>query len=423
MIRVMDTPTRLHTQSPFREDDAARYIEALERSRAVAESANRAKSELLARLNRELRTPLTGIVGFTDLLLAQKLDDKLRRLVQGIAASSDALLAVADEIQDFACFESADTALDPEALDPRQLIASVAELFSARTRGKNLGLEVEIGNEVPARVLLDAARLRQVLIHLMGNAVNATVVGGVSIRVQLGDAGPEPRLRFAVSDTGSGIPAERIPTLFDPFDPEAKGRDRGRGLGLALSRRKVEEMGGILEVESSLGVGSTFTLEVPFETPGGANVVDDQAREGLGGAVPKTPVSVLVVEDNELNRTYMLHQLESFGYRTTVAVNGYEALALLATEPFDLVLMDCQMPGLDGYETSKRLRRRESEGQHIPIVAVTADVMDGDRERCLAAGMDDYLTKPFQACDLEAKLAKWLGGGSGPAVTELSAVG
>ena len=208
--------------------------------------------------------------------------------------------------------------------------------------------------------------------------------------------------------------------MLDPFDLEAPGNDRVRGVGLALSRRKVEEMGGALAVDSSLGVGSTFTFEVPFETPAESVVAGYQARALQERDISEAPASVLVVEDNELNRTYMLHQLESLGYRTTVAVNGFEALALLAVEPFDLVLMDCQMPGLDGYEASRRLRR---DGQCIPIVAVTADVMSGDRERCLNAGMDDYLAKPFQACDLESVLDKWLGGQNDFPVTELSSVG
>lgn len=395
------------------EDQARQRIQRLERALAAAESVNRAKSELLARLSHELRTPLTGVVGYADLLLSQPLDDKLRQLVHGIVAAGDALLAIADEIKDFSCFEDRETALEPEAIDPRQLVAGVLELFTPRTRIKNLSLELEIGHQVPARIILDAERLRQVLIHLVANAIKATVAGGVSIKVDVGRSEGEPRLRIVVQDTGTGIPAEAIPTLFEPFTRDqvpSTGGERSNGLGLVLSRRKVEEMAGTLGVESTLGVGSTFNCEVPFAISGEpSSAAARDLGEPLAPVVVGAPGRILLVEDNDLNRNYVMQQLELLGHRAAVVVNGYEALALLEAERFDLVLMDCQMPGIDGYETARRLRRREQGDRHTPIVAVTADAMSGGRQRCLDAGMDDYLTKPFHLRDLEEVLDKWLG--------------
>jgi signal transduction histidine kinase/CheY-like chemotaxis protein len=373
------------------------------RLRDRAEEASRLKSEFLANMSHEIRTPLHGVLGMQRLALdSASLSSEDRRHLEMAQESAQALLGLLNDILDFSKIEANKLELAAVAYDPRHLVESVCSLFVPVAEQKGLRLDWEAGESVPAWVSGDDVRVRQVLMNLVSNAVKFSSHGGV--RVDLGGGKPG-EIVFSVADTGPGVPADARERIFEPFrqaDGSTSRKHGGSGLGLAISTRLAAMMGGRLWLDTSTAAGSCFRFSVQ------APKAEKPATEIAAPVRPSRPLSILVVEDNRVNQKLILKLLERAGHLTALANNGKEALELIESSHFDLALMDVQMPEMDGVETTFRIRHRENlaGAQRMPIIGLTAHAMKGDRERFLAAGMDDYLSKPVAVEDLYAALSR-----------------
>jgi signal transduction histidine kinase/ActR/RegA family two-component response regulator len=386
-----------------------RAAEALEVARAQALQASELKSEFLANVSHEIRTPMNGVIGMTDLALEMPLPAEARRYLDVARSSADLLLQVINDVLDFSKIEAGKLDLHPVPIDLRDELYEIVTLLAPRAAARGLALTARIDEAVPARVTGDPVRLRQVLLNLVGNALKFTELGSVTIavsRLPHPDAGIA-MLRLAVTDTGVGIAPADQARIFDAFtqvDGSSTRRHGGTGLGLAIAARLVDLMGGELSVVSTPGEGSTFAFNVclPADAGGGADDRED-ADESLATALP--PLHVLVAEDNPVNRLVVQHMLHRGGHRVTVVTTGREAVDAVAARAFDVVLMDVQMPEMNGLEATAIIRATELE-RRTPIIGITAHALRGDRERCLEAGMDDYLAKPVSRDELNRVLAR-----------------
>jgi CheY-like chemotaxis protein len=379
-------------------------------ARAQAEDADRAKSDLLALVSHELRTPMGAVIAMAELLLAGKLEDSQRRYAETLHRSARSLLGILNDILDYSKLEAGRFELDEAPIDLREFVQSIGTSLEARVKDKSVETGVSVDPGCPDVVLADAARLRQILMNLLDNGLKFTSEG--SVRLQVGPT-RDGAISFEVADTGIGLDEHEMARLFQPYvqiDRKIASQYGGTGLGLSIARRLADLMGGEIVCESDPGLGSRFRLVLPL------SAVMEEAAGDETGSVEDEPRycsalsgRILVVEDNAVNRMLIGAYLDEFGVDYDMASSGEEALDLLTAKPFHLVLMDIMMPGLDGIEATKRIRSLPGMRGSVPIVALTANAMKGDRESYLAAGMNAYVSKPIRGRELYDQISAFLG--------------
>ncbi len=393
----------------------------LARSRDAALESARLKSQFLANMSHEIRTPMNSVIGMTDILLNTDVTSEQREFLEIVRMSAESLLTIINDILDFSKIEAGKLKFEMLDFEPRTVIEETTTLLVEQAHDKRLQLSSSIDADVPESVRGDPGRLRQVLVNLVGNAIKFTSEGGVTIRVKH-DEETESHLmlRFEVTDTGIGIPSEARACLFQPFsqvDASTTRKYGGTGLGLAISKQLVNLMAGQIGCEST-GQGSTFWFTARFEKVGAAKSSPEASSTGAP-EIPRALRSIilpeqrrrtriLVAEDNPFNQKVVQRQLREMGFGVDAVADGIEVLEAMKRIPYDVVLMDCQMPEMDGYACAAEIRRREDNARHVPIIAMTAHVRKEDRDKCLAAGMDDFLSKPVRAPQLQDALTRWL---------------
>jgi len=423
LLAVLFGVTMLRATREFRETtvralrhslEVADANELLHRAKEAAESANLAKSQFLATMSHEIRTPMNAVLGALELLRQTPLEQRQRRLVKTASSSGESLMDILNDVLDHSKIEAGKLALAATPMSLHSVVSASTSLFRANAESHGLALTLQIDPDVADAVVGDAPRLKQVLLNLVGNGVKFTERGSVQLRV-MALAAPEGRagVRFLVEDSGIGIPPESQAQVFQPFHQVDNTRSRlrgGTGLGLAISQRIVQEMGGLIEVRSRVGSGSVFSFDLYF--PRSRILLPPAPESDFGGLDGSDSFSgvVMLVEDNVVNRMIGAEMLQSLGVQVIEAENGKQAVALLERQHVDLVLMDIQMPVLDGYAATRLARERELRLRlpRVPIAAITANAFDEDAAQALAAGMDAHLAKPYSRSQLRELLERWL---------------